>query len=83
MLVSESNWTSDHERWCSWEKKVVINRDIIFDENSVLQRRDGMEEQQEVKQGNAGQLTSYSLLPLVGASGGLGIQVDHSSYVSP
>ena len=69
--------------WDPLEKKVVISRDVIFDENLVLQRRNGMEEQQEVQQDSAGQLSSYSLLPLIGAPGGLGIQVEHSPKVSP
>ena len=34
--------------WDPLEKKIVISRDVTFDKNSVLQRRDGMEEQQEV-----------------------------------
>ena len=29
------------------EKKVIISRDVTFDEESVLRRRAGMEEQQE------------------------------------
>ena len=68
------------------EKKAIINRDVTFDKNSILQRRDGMEEQQEqqeVQQGSASQLTSYSILLLVGASGGVGIQVEHFPKVSP
>ena len=67
------------------EKKVIISRDVTFDEESVLQRRAGMEEQQEqeeVQQGAAGQLTSL-ILPLVGTTGGHDIQVEHLPKVSP
>ena len=41
------------------------------------------QEQQEVQQGSAGQLTFYSILPLAGALEGFGIQVEHSPKVSP
>ena len=61
--------------WDPLEKKVIISQDVTFDEESVLQRRAGMEEQQEqeeVQQGTAGQLTSL-ILPLAGTMGGYDI----------
>ena len=39
-------------------------------------------EQQEVQQGSAGQLTSYSLWSFAGTPGGLDIQVEHPPKVS-
>ena len=39
--------------WDLLEKKIIISMDVTFDENLILQRRDGMEEQQEVQQGSA------------------------------
>ena len=35
-----------YRMWDFLEKKVIINRDVTFDEISVLRRLDGMEEQE-------------------------------------
>ena len=43
-----------YQLWDPLEKKAFLSRDVPFDENSVFQRRDGMEEQQEVQQDNTG-----------------------------
>ena len=33
-----------YQLWDPLKKKVIISRDVTFDENLVLQRQDGMEE---------------------------------------
>ena len=63
------------------EKKVVISRDVTFDESSILQSRDGTDTQQglqEVEHGNTSQMTSYTVVPFASGPGGFEIQVERT-----
>ena len=72
--------------WDPLDKKVIISWDMTFDEMLVLRRSSDMEKQEgelQVSQGNAGQLTQFSILPPTCTVGGVNIQVEHTHGVPP